>query len=89
MTGQPVLEPPWTMLKMPYAVLILLDLQDVTIIECPADDVGLCAGTLDIVRALDRRPELAKVLELDVVPNVRERCADDCRLLDGGAGGNA
>lgn len=54
-------------------VLLLLHLDDGTVIECPADNVGLLGGSLDVLAALERGPELAEVLELDEVPDVGER----------------
>jgi len=54
-------------------VLLLLDLDDGAVVEAPLDNVRLLAGALDIVRRLEGGPELAKLLELDKVPNVGER----------------
>lgn len=56
-------------------VLLLLDLNLATILECPLDNVCLFAGTLDVLRLAQGRPELGEVPELDEVPHVREgRC---------------
>ena len=52
-------------------MLLLLDLENVAILECPLDNVGLRAGSLDVFGLVQRRPELGKVLQLDVVPDVR------------------
>lgn len=71
-----------------YRVLLLLDLNDGAVLEGPLDDVGLLVGALDVLAALKGGPELAEVLDLDEVPDVRERGADDGRLADGGTGGN-
>lgn len=54
-------------------VLLLLDLNDGAVVEGPADNVSLLVGALDVVAALESRPELAEVLELDEVPDVGER----------------
>lgn len=71
-----------------YRVLLLLDLNDGAVLESPLDNVGLLAGTLDVLRRAEGRPELGEVLDLDEVPDVGERGADDGRLADGGGGGN-
>jgi len=62
-------------------VLLLLDLQNVTILECPLDDVRLLTRSLDILRRLQCSPEVGKVLELDVVPDVGEGGFDDGGFL--------
>lgn len=72
----------------PYRVLLLLDLNDGAVLESPLDNVGLLAGALDVLGAAEGRPELGEVLELDEVPDVGERGADDGRLADGGGGGD-
>lgn len=68
-------------------MLLLLHLQNGTILESPLDYIGflLC---LDELAALERRPELAEVLELDVVPDVAERGLDDGTLDHRGRSGN-
>jgi hypothetical protein len=71
-----------------YGVLLLLDLNLGAVLESPLDNVGLLGGTLDVLRGLKGRPELGEVLDLDQVPNGRERGADDGRLADGGGGGD-
>ena len=71
-----------------YRVLLLLDLNDRAVLESPLDNVGLLAGALDVLRRAEGRPELGEVLDLDEVPDVGERGADDGRLADGGGGGN-
>ena len=73
---------------MTYRVLLLLDLNDGAVLESPLDNVGLLAGALDVLRRAEGRPELGEVLDLDEVPDVGERGADDGRLADGGGGGN-
>jgi hypothetical protein len=71
-----------------YRVLLLLDLNDRAVLESPLDNVGLLAGALDVLRRAEGRPELGEVLDLDEVPDVGERGADDGRLADGGGGGD-
>lgn len=74
---------------MTYAVLLLLDLNDTSVLESPPDHIGVLAGALDDLRGLERGPELVKVLELDVVPHVGEGSLDDGALQHGGRGGNS
>ena len=74
--------------RLSYGVLLLLDLNDRAVLESPLDDVGLLAGALDVLGAAESRLELGEVLELDEVPDVGERGADDGRLADGGGGGD-
>ena len=69
-------------------MLLLLDLNDGTILESPLDNVGLLAGALDVLRRAEGRPELGEVLDLDEVPDVGQRGLDDGRLSDGGGGGD-
>jgi hypothetical protein len=69
-------------------VLLLLDLNDGAVLESPLDNVGLLRGALDVLGAGEGRPELGEVLDLDEVPDVGERGADDGRLADGGGGGD-
>lgn len=69
-------------------MLLLLDLNDGAVLESPLDNVGLLAGALDVLRRAEGRPELGEVLDLDEVPDVGERGADDGRLADGGGGGD-
>jgi hypothetical protein len=69
-------------------VLLLLDLNDGAVLESPLDNVGLLVGVLDVLRRAEGRPELGEVLDLDEVPDVGERGADDGRLADGGGGGD-
>lgn len=59
-----------------YGMLLLLDLDLAAILEAPAHDVGLLGGALDGLGLGERAPELAEVLELDVVPDVGERGCD-------------
>lgn len=69
-------------------MLLLLDLNDGAVLESPLDNVGLLAGALDVLAGAEGRPELAEVLDLDEVPDVGERGADDGRLADRGGGGD-
>ena len=69
-------------------MLLLLDLNDGAVLEGPLDNVGLLRGALDVLGAAEGRPELGEVLDLDEVPDVGERGADDGRLADGGGGGD-
>jgi hypothetical protein len=62
-----------------YGVLLLLDLNDGAVLESPLDNVGLLRGALDVLGAAEGRPELGEVLNLDQVPDVGERGADDGR----------
>jgi hypothetical protein len=54
-------------------VLLLLDLNNGAILEVPLDDVGLLRSALGVLGLVESRPELVEVLELDEVPDVRER----------------
>ena len=54
-------------------VLLLLDLDDGAVLEVPLDNVGLLRGALGVLGLVESRPELVEVLELDEVPDVRER----------------
>ena len=69
-------------------MLLLLDLNDGAVLESPLDNVGLLVGVLDVLRRAEGRPELGEVLDLDEVPDVGERGADDGRLADGGGSGD-
>jgi hypothetical protein len=75
-------------------VLLLLDIQHGAVLEGPLDDVGVVRGALVDLGLGERRPEVGKVLQLDVVPDVRERGLDDGALdhagrrRDGGGGGH-
>jgi hypothetical protein len=70
-------------------MLLLLDLDRSAILESPLYDIGLVRRALDELALLESRPELAKVLELDQVPDVAERGLDDGGLVDEGGGGDA
>lgn len=74
------------LIKVSYAVLLLLHFENGAILEGPLDDIRLFARALDELALGDGGPELGEVLELDVVPNVGERGLDDGRFDDGGAG---
>lgn len=54
-------------------VLLLLDLNDGTVLEVPLDNIGLLRGALGVLSLVESRPELVEVLELDEVPDVGER----------------
>lgn len=69
-------------------MLLLLDIQNGSIIESPTSHIGLAADTLDEVRRLQSGPEVGKVVELDVVPDLGERGADDGALEDRGGRGD-
>jgi hypothetical protein len=71
-----------------YGVLLLLDLNDGAVLEGPLDNVGLLRGALDVLGAGEGRPELGEVLDLDQMPDVGQRGADDGRLADRGGGGD-
>jgi hypothetical protein len=75
-------------IEQTYRVLLLLDLNDGAVLESPLDNVGLLRGALDVLGAAEGRPELGEVLDLDQVPDVGQRGADDGRLADGGGGGD-
>lgn len=63
-------------------MLVLLELNDVAILEGPPHDVGLVAGSLDMLGLGDSRPELVKLLELDEVPDKRDGGLDNGTLDD-------
>jgi hypothetical protein len=68
-------------------MLLLLDLQNGTILESPLDDISLWRNTAFNVLALFQgRPEVAEVLELDQVPDIAELGLDDGGLGDRGRG---
>lgn len=69
-------------------VLLLLDLEDGTILEGPLDDVGVGRSTLDPFGLFEGRVELGEVLELDEVPDIAERGLNDGGLDDRGGGRN-
>lgn len=70
-------------------MLLLLHLKNRLVLERPLDDVRLVRGSLDPLALLELRPELAEVLQLDEMPNVREGRLNDGRLADEGRGGDA
>lgn len=72
-----------------YRVSFLLDLQDSAILKGPFDNVGLRRGALDEFALVKLRPPGSKLLKFDQVPDVREWCFNNSRLLDGGGGGDA
>ena len=61
-------------------MLVLLDLNLAAVGEGPPDHIRLVADALDMLGLLNGTPELGEVGELDEVPDVRERGADDCAL---------
>lgn len=63
-------------------MLLLLDIEDGTIFEGPAGNVSLAADTLDELRRLQGGPEVGEVVQLDVVPDMGQRGADDGALGD-------
>lgn len=65
-----------------YAVLVLLDLNDIAVLEGPPHNVGLLTSALDMLGLGDGRPELVEFLELDEVPHKRERGLDNSTLDD-------
>lgn len=69
-----------------HAVLLLLHLNSTTILEGPLDDIGVLADALDELRRLEGGPEVGKVLELDLVPDVREGSLNDGALQHRGRG---
>lgn len=69
-------------------MLLLLNLKDSIILECPLDNIGLGRCALHPFTLRKGGIELAKVLKLDEVPNITEGGFNDCRLLDGCGGGD-
>jgi hypothetical protein len=69
-----------------HAVLLLLHLNSTTVLEGPLDDIGVLADALDELGRLEGRPEVGKVLELDMVPDMREGSLDDSALQHRGGG---
>lgn len=66
-------------------MLLLLHLVNSAILEGPLEDIGLVAGAgSDRLGLVESGPELAKVLQLDEVPNFGERRLDDDALENGG-----
>jgi hypothetical protein len=67
-------------------VLLLLNLEDGTVLEGPLDDVGVGRRALDPFGGFEGRVELREVLELDEVPDVAEGGLNDGGLDDRGGG---
>lgn len=68
-------------------MLLLLDLQNGTILESPLDDISLRRNTaLDVLALFQGGPEVAEVLELDQVPDIAELGLDDGGFGDRGRG---
>ena len=72
-----------------YRVLLLLDLEDSTVLEGPLDNVSVWGASLYPFTLAQGRVELGKVLQLDEVPDVTKRGLNDGRLEDRGGSGNA
>lgn len=70
------------------AVLFLFDFEHRAVLEGPLDDVGVWRCTLDGLALGDGRPEGGEGLQLDVMPNLGEWCADDGTLADAGGSRN-
>lgn len=70
-------------------MLLLLHLEDSTILEGPLDNVSLGRNSLDPFALVEGRVEVAKVLKLDEMPDGAEGSLNDSRLDDRGGGGNA
>lgn len=70
-------------------MLLLLNIQDGAILECPLHDVRFRRGPLDEVGFVELGPEFVEVLQLDEVPNLGERGGDDGGFGDGGGCGDA
>ncbi len=58
-------------------MLLLLDLQNLTILESPLHDISIGGSTLDVLALGESRPKVAEVLELDHVPDGAEAGFDD------------
>ncbi len=70
-------------------MLLLLDLLLSPILESPLHDISLRGGALDVITLVELAPELMEVLQLDQVPDLRERSCDDCAFGDGRGGWDA
>lgn len=69
-------------------MLLLLHIHHASIFESPLDNVGVGAGALDPFRLFQGGPEVGKVLQLDVMPDVGEGSLDDGTFEDRRGGGN-
>lgn len=68
-----------------YAVLLLLHFVDSAILEGPLENIGLVAGAgRDRLGLVEGGPELAKILQLDEMPDFGEGRLDDDALENGG-----
>ena len=61
-------------------MFLLFDLQLGAILEGPLHDIGVIGGALDELRSGEGGPELGKVLQLDVVPDMGQRRLDNGAL---------
>ena len=59
-------------------MLLLLHLEDGSILEAPFDNVSVWRCALDPLALVQSIVEFGKVLELEQVPNVAERRLNDC-----------
>ncbi|TLS21690.1 uncharacterized protein PpBr36_09622 [Pyricularia pennisetigena] len=69
-------------------VLLLLHVEYCAVLEGPLDEVRVWRGALDPLGLVELAPKLAKVLELDQVPDLGERRVNDGRFEDAGGGGD-
>lgn len=69
-----------------YRMLLLLDLLLSPILESPLHNISLWRSALDVITLVELAPELVEVLQLDQVPDLRERSGDDCAFGDGRGG---
>lgn len=74
--------------RVPYRVLLLLNVQLSPVLERPLHNIRLGACTFDSRALLKFGPKLGEVLELDEVPNGAEGGFNDGGLADGGGGWN-
>jgi hypothetical protein len=54
-------------------VFLLLDLNHAAVLELPLDDVRLVRGALAVLGLVEGAPELGELVQLDKVPDVRQR----------------
>lgn len=69
-------------------MLLLLDLNDGTVLEGPAGNISLAADALDEVGRLEGGVKVGEFRELDEVPDFGEGSLDDAALENRGGGGN-
>jgi hypothetical protein len=58
-------------------MLLLLDLQNLTILESPLHDISIRGHALNGLALGESRPEVTEILELDHVPDGAEAGFDD------------